>query len=133
MHGHVDDVAAGHLDVADVLVEEGLEDDDLVAGLDEGHEGAQHALVGARGDGDLGFRVELPPPERGVGLGEGLPQAWAALGGRVLVAFDAVEGLLGGVEDEVWRVVAEEALAHVDDGLPGRGGSGLVDDGPGAC
>lgn len=43
VHGHVDDLAAGHLDVADILVEKGLKDDDLIPGLDEGHEGAQHA------------------------------------------------------------------------------------------
>lgn len=42
VHGHVDNLATGHLDVADVLVEEWLEDDDLVPGLDKGHEGAQH-------------------------------------------------------------------------------------------
>lgn len=49
MHGHVDDLAAGHLDVADVLVEEGLKDNDLVARLDEGHEGAEHAWASQHG------------------------------------------------------------------------------------
>jgi len=54
----VDDLAAGHLDVGDVLVEEGLEDDDLVALLEEAHEGREHALVGAGGDCDFGVWVE---------------------------------------------------------------------------
>lgn len=49
VHGHVDDFAAGHLDVADVLVEEGLKDNDLVARLDEGHEGAEHAWASQHG------------------------------------------------------------------------------------
>lgn len=62
VHRDVDDLAAGHLDVANVprrdknmrqmrfamtlnhpLVKEGLKDDDLVPWLDESHEGAQHA------------------------------------------------------------------------------------------
>ncbi|KAB8345847.1 hypothetical protein FH972_022902 [Carpinus fangiana] len=58
VHGHVDDLAAGHLNVGDVLVEEGLEDNDLVAGLEEAHEGREHALVGASGDCDFGVGVD---------------------------------------------------------------------------
>lgn len=37
------DDAAGHLDVGDVLVEEGFEDDDFVARFDESHECTEHA------------------------------------------------------------------------------------------
>ena len=58
MQWHVDDLSAGHLDVRNVLVEEGLKDDDLVAGLEEAHEGGEHALVGARGDGHFGLGVD---------------------------------------------------------------------------
>jgi len=90
-------------------------------------------LVRAGGDGDLGLRVKRAAPEWGVGIGEGLLQARAPLGGRVLVALDPVKSLLGGIKNKVWRVVAEESLAHVDDGLLGRGGRSLVDDGPGGC
>lgn len=54
----VDDLAAGHLDVGDVLIEEGLEDDNFVALLEEAHEGGEHALIGAGGNGDLGLWVE---------------------------------------------------------------------------
>lgn len=39
MQRHVDDLAAGHLDVGDVLVEEGFEDNHLITGLEEAHEG----------------------------------------------------------------------------------------------
>lgn len=39
LEGHVDHFAAGHLDIGNILVEEGLEDDDFVAGLEEAHEG----------------------------------------------------------------------------------------------
>jgi len=148
VHGHVDDLASGHLDVADVLVEKGLKHNNLVARLDEGHKGAEHAwgkstrlcrnqegkptFVGARGDGDLGVGIQLASPRRGIGVGQGLPEPGAAPGGRVLVALDTVKSSLGGIEDEVGRVVAKEALAHVDNGLPGRRRGRLVDDGPAA-
>lgn len=63
MHGHVDDFAAGHLDVGDVLVEVWLEDYDLVALLEEAHEGREHALICAGGDCDFGVRVECSAEE----------------------------------------------------------------------
>ena len=67
MERDVDDFAARHLDVGDVLVEEGLEDDDLVALLDEAHESGEHAFVGAGGDGDVLVRVEVVVEEGLVG------------------------------------------------------------------
>lgn len=67
-----------------------------------------------------------------IGVRESLPQAWPPLGRGVLIALDPVEGVLGGLQDEVWRVVAKKALAHIDDGLLGRGSGGLIDDGPGS-
>jgi hypothetical protein len=87
-------------------------------------------LISARRDSDLLIGIQLAPPVRGIRFRQGLEQAWAAARRRILVAVDAIEGLLGGVEDEVRRVVTEEALAHVDDGLLGRCGGCLVDDGP---
>lgn len=134
MHRHIGDLASRHLDVADVpaehqprlevsilnlglLVEERLEDNDLVAGLNESHESTQHTLVGASGDGDLRLRVQLPPPVRRVSVSNGLLQPRPALRRAVLVAVHTVEGLLGSIENEVWRVVAKEALAHVHNGL----------------
>lgn len=50
---------------------------------------------------------------------------------RVLVALDLSQRLSSSLKNKLGRVVAEEALAHVDDGLDGRGERGFVDDGPG--
>lgn len=60
MHGYIDNLAAGHLNIADVpnfgisnvplttgrpllLVKEWLKDNDLVTRLDKGHKSTQHA------------------------------------------------------------------------------------------
>lgn len=48
----------------------------------------------------------------------------------VLIALYFVERLLRCVDNKFRRVVAEETLTHVDDGLLGRCGGGLIDDGP---
>jgi hypothetical protein len=50
--------------------------------------------------------------------------------GRILVALDPSQRLVGSVEDELRWVVAKEALAHVHDGLDGRGLGSFIDDGP---
>ena len=66
--------------------------------------------------------------------------------GRVLVAFDLVQGFFCRADHKVWRIVATrgpsavdrsfgygrslEALAHVHDGLYGRRRSGGIDDSP---
>ena len=50
-----------------------------------------------------------------------------------MVALNAVEGLLGGIQDEVRWVVAKEPLTHVHDWLDGRGIGTLIDDCPGAA
>ncbi|KAH3677317.1 hypothetical protein OGATHE_000791 [Ogataea polymorpha] len=47
------DLSSRHLDVGDVLVEEGLKDDDLVARSNETEETGKHALVGPGGDQDF--------------------------------------------------------------------------------
>ena len=115
----------------DLLIEEGLEDNDLVAGLDEAHEGREHTLICAGCDGDLLFRIQRTAEEGRVGIGEGFLQTRSSLGGRVLITFDSVQGTFRSVNHELRRIVAEEALTHVDNGLDGRGCGGLVDDGPG--
>ena len=121
VQGHVSDGAAGDLDVGDVLVEEGLEDDDFVAFLDEGHKGAQHTFVCAGGYGHFGGGVEGPVEEGGVGVCYGFFQSWSALVrggsvsmcfgwlylrglgavygcGRVLIAFDSTKSFFRGVD-----------------------------------
>lgn len=87
-------------------------------------------FISASGDGDFSLGVNRSPPKGRVGIGNCLFQPRTALGGRVLIAVDAVQRLLGRIEDEIGRVVAKEALAHVDNGLSGRSGGCFVDDGP---
>ena len=50
--------------------------------------------------------------------------------GRVLIAVDLIEGLFGSVYDELGRIISEEALTHIHNGLDWRGGGGLIDDRP---
>ena len=50
--------------------------------------------------------------------------------GRVLIAVDLIEGLFGSVYDELRRIISEEALTHIHNGLDWRSGGGLVDDRP---
>ena len=50
------------------LVEEWLKDDDFVTRLNEAHEGAQHALVCACGNGDFGVWIETPTHERRISI-----------------------------------------------------------------
>lgn len=52
------------------------------------------------------------------------------LGRRVLVALHLAECLMSGIEDELRRVVTEETLAHVHDGLNRRCLSSFIDDRP---
>ena len=111
MEGHVDNLTTRHLNVVDVLIEERLKDNDLVAGLDKAHEGREHALVCAGCDGDLFLRIQSTPKEGRVCVCQSLLQARSSLGGRVLVALDSVQSTLGGIDDELGRVVAEEALS----------------------
>lgn len=87
-------------------------------------------FIGARRDGNFRLRVQLASPEGRVGVRDGLLEPRPALGGAVLVALDAVESVLGRVDDERGRVVAIESLAHVHNGLLRRSRRGLVDDRP---
>ena len=49
---------------------------------------------------------------------------------RILVALDLSQRIVGSIQDELRRVVAKEALAHVYDGLDRRGLRGFIDDRP---
>lgn len=64
----VDDLAAWHLDIGDVLVEKGLEDDYFVARLDEAHEGGEHAFICASGDGYVLVGIQMVVEELLVGV-----------------------------------------------------------------
>ena len=54
----------------------------------------------------------------------------AYFGWRILVALDLSQRFVGSIQDELRRVVAKEALAHVYDGLDRRGLRGFIDDRP---
>lgn len=88
-------------------------------------------LVRAGGDSDLGLGIQLPPPKRRVRVRNGALEPRSPLRRAVLVAVNLVQRVLGRVEDEGRRIVAKEALAHVDDGLPRRRRRRLVDYRPG--
>lgn len=88
-------------------------------------------FISTRGNGNLRLGINLATPEGRVRIRNGLLEPRPPLGRRVLVAFDAVESVLGSIEDEVGGVVTKEALAHVYDGLFGGSGGCFVDDGPG--
>ena len=89
-----------------------------------------HTLISSSCNSHLSVRVDLAAPVGRVRIGNGLLQAWSSLGRAVLIALHPVEGLLGCIEDEIWWVVAKEALAHVHDRLNGRGSGSFIDDGP---
>ena len=71
-HGNISDLPTGHLDVADVLVKEGLKDNDFIPRLDEAHEGTKHALIGSSGNGHLRVRIDNAAKEGRVSIGDGL-------------------------------------------------------------
>lgn len=52
------------------------------------------------------------------------------LGRRVLIALHLVQRVLRGVEDELRRIISEEALPHVDNRLHGGGRGRFIDNGP---
>jgi hypothetical protein len=65
-----------------------------------------------------------------VRVGNSLLEPRPAFGRTVLVTFDPIQNLLSGINHKRRWIVAEEALAHIDDGLLGRGGGSLIDQSP---
>ena len=62
-----------------LLVEEGLEHDDLVAGFEESHESAKHPFVCTRSDHDFGLWIDGFAEEGGVGVCNRFLQSRSAL------------------------------------------------------
>lgn len=87
-------------------------------------------FIGTRCDSHLSFGVDLAPPEWRVGICNGLLEPRASLGVTVLVAVNTIQGFLGRIKKERGRVVAEEALSHIHNGLLGRGCRSFVNDRP---
>src|SRR5207302_6537999 len=76
---------AGQDAVGPVVLVEGLEDDDLIARVDEREDGRQHRFRYPAADGDLGLRIDGHPPEMATLVGDGVAHHLRAPGGRVLI------------------------------------------------
>lgn len=76
-----------------------------------------HTLIGTSSNCDLSDWVDFSAPERRIGIGKRLLQRRTTCRGRVLVAFDSIQGSFGSIRDELGRVVSKEALSHVDNWL----------------
>lgn len=63
----------------DILVEEGLEYNNLISRLDESHKGAQGTFVRASSDSDFGFGVDGATHDGTISIGDGLFQARTSL------------------------------------------------------
>ena len=59
MHRHIDRLSARHLHAGHIAVVIGLDDDDLIAGIDQSHDRAVYALSRASGDNDASFRIDI--------------------------------------------------------------------------
>ena len=110
---HIDRCAAGHDDRGRIAVVERLDQDDLVAGIDQGLDGGKDALGGADGDDDLLERIQVTAKERAVDVGNGIDQPGMAGGPRVLVQIP-FNGFLGGGFDKIRSREIGEALPQVD-------------------
>ena len=130
-----DEGGAAHRRVRHVVFVERLEDDDLIAGLNDGEHGGHHRLGRAAGDGDLAVRVQVQAGEaQGLG-GDRFAQAGGAPGDGVLVdiGVDRVDrGLLDEIRGgkvrvalgEVYRPVEHRQARHLaDHGFVENGGA----------
>ncbi len=110
--GHPHHHTPGQFDVRDIRVVTGLENNHLVAWVDDGQDGGQYGLGGARGHGQFGDRV-VGPPVQSLDLGRHrLAQGGYACHRRILV-----EALAHGIANmgEQLRVAIKvrETLAQV--------------------
>lgn len=87
---------------------------------------ALHTLICTSSDCDLSDRVDFSAPEWRIGIGKCLLQRGTASRGRVLVAFDSIQGSFGSIRNEFRGVVSKEALSHVDNWLLWRRRSSLI-------
>ena len=86
---------AGEDRVGAVIFVEGFEDDDFVAGIDDGHHGGHHGFGGAAADGDFALGVVGDVLGAGEFFDDGVAQRLGAPGDGVLI--DVVgDGLAGG-------------------------------------
>ena len=123
---HPDRLRPGEERVGAVVLVEGLEDDDLVAGVDQGEHGRHHALGRAAADGDVlvgvaGDAVERPD------LAAIACRRAAPPGDGVLVEA-VLDRPAGGVLDLLRRLEVGHALAEVERPVLGGQPGHLADD-----
>ena len=110
--GHVDRFAPGHGHRGRVAVVEGLDEDDLVPGIQEGLHGGEDGLRGPRSDHEVGQGVQKATEERGVNVSQGLDQARVPGAAGVLVPILG-DGLPSRLLDERRRGEVRETLAQI--------------------
>ena len=112
----------------DIVLVGRLNDQHLVAGIQQGQQRCVHRFCHATGDGDVFGRIDFPAQPLGVHFGQFLAQGGVAPGRRVLVVA-VVDRLGGGFLEGERRIKVGESLAQVDGvvlhGQPGH----LADDG----
>ena len=113
LQGHPDGLGAGDDAPRTVVLVEGLEDDDLVARIEEGEERGQHGLRRAAAHGHVPLRIDLHAVELLVLVRDRPAQPGGAPGDGVLVKV-AVYGAVGGVEELLGRGEVGHALGQVD-------------------
>ncbi len=96
-----------------IAVVERLDQDDLVARIDQRLHRGKDAFGGADGDDDLLSAGPVPAKERAIDLGQRVDQPRVAGAAGVLVEIRD-DGFLGGGFDEVRRRKIGEALAQID-------------------
>ncbi len=122
MHGaqrHVHRRAARHDDRGGIAVIERLDQDHLVAGVDQGLHRGEDALGSAVSHDDVGLRIQFAVKERAVQIGQRLHQIGLPGAAGVLVQVRG-DGLLRRLFDEVGRGEVGKALAEIDGVVPVR-------------
>ena len=109
---HIDGHRAGEDRVGTVIFVERGEDDDLVAGIGDGHHCGHHGLGAAAGDDDLAVGVDVAAHEVGLLLRQRLAEVLRAPGDGVLMIV-LVGDLREAVEDGLGRVEVGEALGKI--------------------
>ena len=129
MHRDVDWYTPRHLYARHITVVIGLEDDDLVARINQPHDSAVDALGGARGHDDARLRIDIESIENLSVPGDALAQGGEARAGRVLIGAIAIEGVNRRVDYRFWSVKIGLALPKVDGIVPRRQLIDLGEDG----
>ena len=124
---HVDGLGVAQDRVGAVVLVEGREHDDLVAGVAHGVHGAHHGLGAAAGDDDVLVGVDVDAHEAALLGGERLAEVLRAPGEGVLVRA-LVGDLRQAVEELLGRVKVGETLGKVDGAVLERHAGHAADD-----